>query len=58
MRLLTHTKKGNFSFIPAMLLLCESGGNVIIAQIHRRLFPMLSANVDDALPQSHYQHRL
>lgn len=35
-----------------MLLLCESGGNVIIAQIHRRLFPMLSANVDDALPQS------
>ncbi len=33
-----------------MLLLWESGGNVIIAQIHRRLFPMLSANVDDALP--------
>lgn len=42
-------KKGNFSFIPATLLLWESAGNAIIAQTHRRLFPMLSANVDDAL---------
>lgn len=44
-----NLQKKNFSFIPVMMLLWDCTGNVITAQNNRRLFPMLSANVDDAL---------